>query len=71
MQATEFRPKLTQRQREILELIASQVREQGAPPTRAEIAAHFGFKSANAAEEHLRTHRLPIERLRTAKAHRG
>ncbi|MEY5099192.1 MAG: hypothetical protein RJA36_1911 [Pseudomonadota bacterium] len=52
MPITEAR--LTQRQREILELIVRQVREQGAPPTRAEIAAHFGFKSANAAEEHLR-----------------
>jgi repressor LexA len=47
-------PSLTPRQREILALIERSVREQGAPPTRAEIAATFGFKSPNAAEEHLR-----------------
>ena len=47
-------PSLTPRQREILELIERSVRELGAPPTRAEIAATFGFKSPNAAEEHLR-----------------
>ena len=46
-------PKLTARQQEILELIQSTVTETGAPPTRAEIAAHLGFRSANAAEEHL------------------
>ncbi len=46
--------KLTARQAEILELIRSSVETEGAPPTRAEIARHFGFRSANAAEEHLR-----------------
>lgn len=48
-----FPPKLTDRQRQILELIQSAVKRTGAPPTRAEIAAELGFKSANAAEEHL------------------
>ena len=46
-------PKLTPRQQEILDLIQGAVAQTGAPPTRAEIAARLGFKSANAAEEHL------------------
>ena len=46
-------PKLTARQQEILELIQKTIAETGAPPTRAEIAQVLGFKSANAAEEHL------------------
>jgi repressor LexA len=46
-------PKLTARQQQILELIQSAVARTGAPPTRAEIASELGFKSANAAEEHL------------------
>lgn len=45
--------KLTARQQQILELIQTAVHNTGAPPTRAEIAAELGFKSANAAEEHL------------------
>ncbi len=45
---------LTARQAEILELLRTHLRETGFPPTRAEIAAHFGFSSPNAAEEHLR-----------------
>lgn len=45
---------LTPRQREILDLIRSYIRDTGFPPTRAEIAREFGFRSANAAEEHLR-----------------
>jgi repressor LexA len=45
---------LTPRQAEILDLLRSHLRETGFPPTRAEIAAHFGFSSPNAAEEHLR-----------------
>ncbi len=45
--------KLTARQQQILELIQSAIARTGAPPTRAEIAAELGFKSANAAEEHL------------------
>lgn len=45
---------LTLRQREILDFIERQVREQGLPPTRADIVAHFGFASPNAAQCHLR-----------------
>ena len=46
-------PKLTDRQQQILELVHSAIERTGAPPTRAEIANELGFKSANAAEEHL------------------
>ena len=45
---------LTPRQRQILEMIQEFISETGMPPTRAEIADELGFKSANAAEEHLR-----------------
>ena len=45
--------KLTPRQQQILDLIRSAIANTGAPPTRAEIATELGFKSANAAEEHL------------------
>jgi len=45
---------LTSRQREILVLIQDVIRETGIPPTRAEIAGQLGFRSVNAAEEHLR-----------------
>ena len=45
---------LTPRQAEILELIKRNIIDTGMPPTRAEIAMRFGFKSANAAEEHLK-----------------
>lgn len=46
-------PKLTARQQQILDLIQTAIARTGAPPTRAEIATELGFKSANAAEEHL------------------
>lgn len=45
---------LTPRQKQILELIQDFIYETGMPPTRAEIARELGFKSPNAAEEHLR-----------------
>lgn len=45
---------LTARQAEILELIRATIDETGMPPTRAEIARLLGFKSPNAAEDHLR-----------------
>ena len=45
---------LTPRQREILKLIQESLADSGMPPTRVEIAEAFGFKSPNAAEEHLR-----------------
>lgn len=46
--------KLTARQQEVLDLIKSSIEETGFPPTRAEIAAELGFRSPNAAEEHLK-----------------
>ena len=45
---------LTKRQREILDFIERTAAKQGYPPTRAEICAEFGFRSPNAAEDHLR-----------------
>ncbi|MCZ6888783.1 MAG: repressor LexA, partial [Gammaproteobacteria bacterium] len=45
---------LTPRQQQILLLIQNVIRETGIPPTRAEIAEALGFRSVNAAEEHLR-----------------
>ncbi|KPZ56475.1 LexA repressor [Pseudoalteromonas sp. P1-13-1a] len=45
---------LTKRQAQILELIKVFIKDTGMPPTRAEIAQTLGFKSANAAEEHLK-----------------
>ena len=45
---------LTPRQTEILRLIQRTVQDTGMPPTRKEIADELGFRSANAAEEHLR-----------------
>ena len=46
--------KLTKRQAEILALIKRYLDETGYPPTRAEIASELGFRSPNAAEEHLK-----------------
>ncbi|MBV1930555.1 MAG: transcriptional repressor LexA [Porticoccaceae bacterium] len=46
--------KLTRRQAQILEFIEQTLSSTGFPPTRAEIATEFGFRSANASEEHLR-----------------
>lgn len=45
---------LTERQAEILQLIRELTEVSGFPPTRAEIAARMGFRSVNAAEQHLR-----------------
>lgn len=45
---------LTLRQAQILTLIQEHMENTGYPPTRAEIAQELGFKSANAAEEHLK-----------------
>lgn len=45
---------LTPRQSQILQMVQDFIAECGMPPTRAEIARELGFKSANAAEEHLR-----------------
>lgn len=46
--------KLTARQQQILQLIKDFISETGMPPTRAEIAESLGFRSANAAEDHLK-----------------
>src|ERR1700684_2616318 len=46
---------LTPRQVRVLRYIQRSLSETGMPPTRAEIAAELGFRSPNAAEEHLRT----------------
>lgn len=45
---------LTPRQQEILTFLKAWIAENGMPPTRAEICAALGFRSPNAAEEHLR-----------------
>lgn len=46
--------KLTTRQQQIFDLIRTKIQRTGFPPTRAEIATTFGFKSVNAAEDHLK-----------------
>ncbi|MFD4838334.1 transcriptional repressor LexA [Achromobacter sp. NPDC058515] len=46
--------KLTDRQQQILDLIRQTVTRTGFPPTRAEIAQALGFRSPNAAEDHLK-----------------
>lgn len=46
--------KLTTRQQQIFDLIRTEIQRTGFPPTRAEIATTFGFKSVNAAEDHLK-----------------
>lgn len=45
---------LTARQSEVLDLVRSHIADTGYPPTRADIARELGFRSANAAEEHLK-----------------
>ncbi|HDY8066428.1 LexA family transcriptional regulator [Vibrio vulnificus] len=45
---------LTPRQQQVFDLIKSKIEVTGMPPTRAEIARELGFRSANAAEEHLK-----------------
>lgn len=46
--------KLTARQQEVLDLIKRHIDDTGFPPTRADIAKELGFRSPNAAEEHLK-----------------
>lgn len=46
--------KLTSRQQEVLDLIGQHLEETGVPPTRSEIASAMGFRSINAAEQHLK-----------------
>lgn len=46
--------KLTSRQQQVLDLVRQHIEQTGYPPTRADIARELGFRSANAAEEHLK-----------------
>lgn len=46
--------KLTARQQQVLDIIRTEIERTGFPPTRAEIAHVLGFRSANAAEDHLK-----------------
>ena len=46
--------KLTQRQQQVLDIVRQHIDDTGYPPTRADISRELGFKSANAAEEHLK-----------------
>ena len=46
--------KLTARQEQVLAVIRAHIDDTGLPPTRADIARELGFRSANAAEEHLK-----------------
>ncbi len=46
--------KLTARQEQVLALVKAHIAESGYPPTRADIARELGFRSPNAAEEHLK-----------------
>lgn len=48
------RQHLTARQQEIFEFVKNHIESTGMPPTRVEIAREIGFKSPNAAEEHLK-----------------
>ena len=45
---------LTNRQKEVLNFISEHIDSIGYPPTRNELSKHFGFRSPNAAESHLR-----------------
>ena len=45
---------LTERQRRVLDMIEQYQLDNGYPPTRVEIATHFGYKSSNAAEEYIK-----------------
>jgi len=63
--------KLTARQQEILDLIRAEIQRSGFPPTRAEIAQALGFRSPNAAEDHLKALARKGAIILTAGASRG
>lgn len=63
--------KLTARQQEILDLIRSEIQCTGFPPTRVEIAKALGFRSPNAAEDHLKALARKGAITLTAGASRG
>ena len=48
------RDALTDRQREILDFISKSISKRGYPPTLREIGSHFGIKSTNGVNDHLR-----------------
>jgi repressor LexA len=52
---------LTTRQQEVFDLIRDHISQTGMPPTRAEIAQRLGFRSPNAAEEHLKALRVKAQ----------
>lgn len=45
---------VTDRQAEVFAFLEHFIEERGYAPTRAEISKHFGFRSVNAADQHLR-----------------
>jgi repressor LexA len=45
---------LTDRQREVLDFISESIRKRGYPPTLREIGSHFGIRSTNGVNDHLR-----------------
>src|SRR6476469_7739142 len=45
---------LTQRQRDILDFISTSIAERGYPPTLREIGEHFGIRSTNGVNDHLK-----------------
>lgn len=63
--------KLTARQQQILDLIRSEIQRTGFPPTRVEIAQALGFRSPNAAEDHLKALARKGAITLTAGASRG
>ncbi len=63
--------KLTARQQQVLDLIQQNIIKTGFPPTRAEIAKTLGFKSPNAAEDHLKALAKKGAIVLTAGASRG
>lgn len=58
---------LTARQNEVLIFISEHIDNIGYPPTRNELSAHFGFRSPNAAESHLRA----LEKKAVIRIERG
>ena len=45
---------LTDRQREVLDFLGESIRKRGYPPTLREIGSHFGIRSTNGVNDHLR-----------------
>lgn len=62
-------PALTSKLRGVLEFIHEHHRTKGYPPTRAEIATRFGWRSSNAADESVRA--LRVRGYLTAEPHRS